>query len=187
MAIKNKPGLLVLAFVLFLGPVPVMAGSITSHQIKAAMLIKFTDFIAWPHDAFENSLNSFVIGILGDRELVHELMPLAGKRIQGKILNIVDLDRCDNLPLRLHILYVGASGINRWRSLPGKLYEINVLTVSDNLLFLDQGGIMLFVEKSGNRLGFTLNRPAQIKSGLRFSASLLRLARIMDVGKEDGQ
>ena len=40
---------------------------------------------------------------------------------------------------------------------------------------------MQFVEKSGNRLGFAVNRSAQVKSWLKFSASLLRLARMRDL------
>ncbi|MBI9089661.1 MAG: YfiR family protein [Desulfobacterium sp.] len=177
--------LVVLTLVLVPRGVPVMAGSVSSLQVKAAMLIKFTDFITWPDQAFERSPDTFVMGIMGDRELVHLLQPLAGKPIQGRHLRIVDLDRAEDRPLALHMLYVGRSGIHRWKTTVGTLYGAYLLTVSDSDLFLDQGGIMQFVEKSGNRLGFAVNRSVQMKSWLKFSASLLRLARIRDLEPGD--
>lgn len=173
--------LVLLALVVCPMVVPVMAGSVSSLQVKAAMLIKFTDFITWPDQAFEHSPDTFVMGILGDRELVHLLQPLAGKIIQGRRLRIIDLDRAEEKPLALHILYVGAPGIHRWKATMGALSGSYLLTVSDSDLFISQGGIMQFVEKSGNRLGFAVNRSAQVKSWLKFSASLLRLARMRDL------
>ncbi|MCP4119040.1 MAG: YfiR family protein [Desulfobacteraceae bacterium] len=161
--------------------VPVMAGSVTSLQVKAAMLIKFTDFITWPNQAFEGSPDTFAVGVLGDREFVRLLMPLEGKLIQGRRLKIIDLDRAGEKPPALHVLYVGASGIHRWKTTIGGRYWSCLLTVSDSDLFISQGGIMQFVEKSGNRMGFAVNRSAQIKSRLKFSASLLRLAIIREL------
>jgi len=174
--------LVLLALVVCPMVVPVTAGSVSSLQVKAAMLIKFTDFITWPDQAFERSPDTFAVGILGNRELVHLLTPLAGKPIQGRRLKIIDLDRAEEKPPALHVLYVGASGIHRWKTTIGELDGSYLLTVSDSDLFISQGGIMQFVEKSGNRLGFAVNRPVQIKSWLKFSAALLRLARIRGLG-----
>ncbi len=158
-----------------------LAGSFTPEQVKAAMLIKFTDFITWPEKAFDRSPDTFVIGILGSPKMFRLMAPLKGKKIQGRSLSVVQLKRWDpGQPV--HLLYLGKSGTGLDPPPEGGTGSKATLTVSDSEEFLKAGGILSFITGENGRIGFAVNRTAQIRSGLVFSSSLLKLAQIRYYG-----
>lgn len=141
------------------------------------MMIKFTDFITWPAQAFEDSDNSFVIGILGNPTLFGLLSAFEGRQIQGRPLRVIALETWeDDRPL--HMIYLDSRKLAANEEFILADQRKYTLTVSDSEDFLAAGGMLSFITKKDGRLGFAVNRPVQLASGLGFSSALLRLASI---------
>ena len=160
------------------------AESFTCEQIKAAMLIKFTDFIAWPETAFEKTPGNFVIGILGDPRIFNLLSPLSGKKIQGRSLNVIRLEEWNPPGQTIQMLYMDSDAVEKWEKEIRADDRRGILTVSDSPGFLETGGMLRFTTKPSGQIGFAVNRTVQQRSKLVFSAALLRLAEIRQFDKE---
>jgi len=155
----------------------VYSKSATSNEIKAAFLIKFTDFIKWPDTAFESNPDSFVLGILGMNIFHHLLDPFIGKSIQGRKFMIrhykgmAEVSSISNV----QILFVSHSEVPHYQEIFNQLNTHGILTISDRPEFIRHGGTIAFV-KRGNRIGFEINRVSEKRAGLKISSDLLQLA-----------
>lgn len=148
------------------------------------MLIKFTDFIKWPQKAFTKPHEDFVIGVLGNPEIFSLLAPLEGKKVQGRFLKVIQLKGW-NPKDTVHLAYLDHYPEGK----PEEIIDLNdsfpTLTVSDSKGFLKAGGILQFITRKNGKIGFAVNRTAQLKSDLDFSASLLKLAEIKEFKGEE--
>ncbi len=149
-------------------------------------MLKFTDFITWPKDAFESDQQNFVLGILGDPKIFKLISSLRDKEIQGRPLTVVRLDEWTGGPM-VHMIYMDPSRLELWHSQIKQDRRKAILTVSGSDAFLQAGGILSFIKKEGGQIGFSVNRTAQQKSGLVFSSALLRLAKIRNFDPEAGE
>ena len=139
---------------------------------KAEMIVKFTDFIEWP----DNDEYFFTIGIVGDQKLLKIMDKIKPDKIKGRKLIITDLK--NNFIKPPHILYIGRPTLSQWIKIKKNSDLKNTLTISSSEIFLKQGGIISFYIKKNKSLGFSVNRNAQLHSGLKFSSHLLKLADI---------
>jgi len=156
------------------------AGPVTPEEIKAVMIVKFTAFITWPDFTSPTKDKKLVIGVIGDPEMLNQLKSLEGKIVDAKSMSVIQIS-ATNFPEIINILYLGKSQIDKWPILK-KSVKKYVLTVSESDEFIEQGGIISFYKKPTGHVGFAVNRSEQIRSGLIFSSSLLRLA---DIRNED--
>lgn len=154
-----------------------LAGAITPEEVKAVMIVKFTSFITWPGASLNQKKNKLMVGVLGDAEILNHLKSLEGKTVVGANPIIAFNVETANIPENINILYIGKTQVDKWPTIKKNVGQY-VLTISDSDEFLEQGGIISFYKKPAGYIGFAVNRPAQIKSGLIFSSSLLRLADI---------
>src|SRR5438552_4517064 len=76
-------GFLILRGGLLYGQMP----ALTEYDVKAAFLYNFAKFVEWPPEAFKNSENAFVVGILGEDPFQPDLEKgLNGQTVQEKKL-----------------------------------------------------------------------------------------------------
>jgi len=155
----------------------VFSKSATSYEIKAAFLIKFTDFIHWPEESFENNPDHFVLGILGRNVFKNLFDPFIGKTIYGRTFSVRHFHGMKELSSisNVQILFVSRSELPHFKMIFEQLNTKWMLTISDSPEFIRYGGTIVFVNK-GNNIGFEINRASEKRAGLKICSDLLQLA-----------
>jgi len=156
----------------------VFSKSASSYEIKAAFLIKFTDFIEWPEQSFEKDQKHFVLGILGRNVFQNLFDPFVGKPIHGRSFAVRHFYGIKEIPTisNVQILFVSRSEIPHFKQIFEQLDTRGILTISDTPEFIRYGGTIVFVKK-GNRIGFEINRASEKRAGLKICSDLLQLAK----------
>ncbi len=147
----------------------------SEHAVKAAFLYNFAKFVEWPAGAFSNPREPVAFCVVGEDALGDELaQAVAGKMVQSRPVAVrraaqpEELDGCQ-------ILFVGSSERTRFDRLLAVVGRRPVLTVGDEEVFRQAGGIINFVLRR-NRVRFQIDLGAAERAGLRISARLLELA-----------
>jgi hypothetical protein len=169
------------ALAIAVGAVPVqgLSPTPTEHQVKAAFLYNFANFVEWPAVALgspDSPLRVCVVGAdpFGDalddafRDQVIQSRKVEVSR--GRTLAAVG---------RCHIVFLSRSEEPRWPQLLAQLRGTPALTVADGPPLVRQGGMVNFVLEA-KRVRFEINRAAAEDAGLRISSKLLALARLVD-------
>ena len=151
--------------------------SATSYEIKAAFLIKFTDFIHWPDDSFAENPDHFVLGILGRNVFHHLFDPFIGKAIQGRTFKVRHFHGAKEINAieNIQMLFVSRSEMPHFKMIFERLNTRGILTISDTPEFIQYGGTIVFVKK-GSHIGFEINRASEKRAGLKICSDLLQLA-----------
>jgi hypothetical protein len=146
--------------------------------VKAAFLYKFGSFVDWPAGTFASGQEPLVIGVLGDEAVGDELAQLAaGRSVEGRPLTIRTL-KDGEPPGPVHILFIGAMR-------PAKLRELLAATAGPVLVVTQQegalqaGSVINFVAEGG-RVRFDASLTSAEARGLRLSARLLAVARLVE-------
>src|SRR4051812_30757459 len=143
-------------------------------KIKAAIVSKFPQFVEWPPAALANgaTVNICVVGADAMQKDLEELV--AGEAVEDHPLAVRAVDREADVE-GCHVLFAAAAAAASHRTLLRRAAALPVLTVSDDLGFLDGGGIVRLRSVSG-RMRFDVNTAPAQKVGLRISSQLLQLA-----------
>jgi hypothetical protein len=153
------------------------------YQIKAAFLFNFAQFVDWPTTAFTNTEAQFCIGILGDDPFGTVLDEMVqGEKVNGhplviqRYLNVQDVKDCQ-------ILFICRSESEQTEQIVAGLKGKNILTVSDIEGFTKSGGIIQFTTEQ-NKIHLRISMEAAKNANLTISSKLLRLAEIVEPGKD---
>jgi len=150
----------------------------TMHQVQAAFLFNFAKFVTWPDDAFDRSGSSLIIGVLGEDPFGAVLEEtVRDKAIMGKKLAVKRFVRIQDA-VKSHILFLSSSEESQLLPMLKVLEKTNVLTVSDIEEFAERGGMVAFTVEE-QKVRFNVNVGAVERAGLKMSAQLLKLARIV--------
>jgi len=155
----------------------VYSKSASEYEIKAAFLIKFTDFIKWPKFAFQHEPDHFVLGILGENVFKHLFDPFINQDIYNKKFHIRYFHGMKELNdiSGVHMLFVSPTEKPHFQKIFDTIDTKGMLTISDAPEFIHFGGTIVFVKK-GKRIGFEINRVSEKRAGLKISSDLLQLA-----------
>jgi hypothetical protein len=149
-------------------------------QVKVAFLYNFSKFIEWPADAFKSDTTPIGIYVLGVDPLGPVLDALREKTVKGRRIVIRRISRLENLD-ECHILFISGSERGNVKSLLAFLKNHPILTVSDIDRFAPQGGMIGLVNVE-EKINFEVNLDTVYHSRLKFSAQLLKLAKIVRSG-----
>jgi hypothetical protein len=148
------------------------------YQVKAVFLFNFTQFVEWPANTFTGPETPIVIGVLGKNPF--------GTYLDETVLN----EKVNNRTLLIHyynspeevkncqILFINLRETKKLEQTLLALKGKNILTVSDQNSFLNQGGMIRFFTKN-NKIQFQINPEAAKAAELNVSSKLLRLAEIV--------
>lgn len=167
------------AVALALGAPPVRAGAPTEHQVKAAFLYNFANFVEWPDAALGPAGAPLKVCVVGADPFGGALDDaFRGQVVQERR---VEISRGATLATvgRCHILFLSMSEQGRWPALLKELRGVPTLTVADGSPLVRQGGMVSFVIEA-KRVRFEINRGAAEHAGLRISSKLLALARLVE-------
>jgi hypothetical protein len=151
--------------------------------LKVQYIERFTRFVDWPAELLGEKQALFIVCIAGNGSVAETLpQAIAFERVKGKPLAFRWVRPGDDLG-SCHLMYVGpGEGANLPAYLASTL-DRPVLTVADVPGGAGRGALIGFY-RDGDRVLFEINRAAADRSGLKVSARLLRLARL--VGPDKG-
>lgn len=152
------------------------------NQAKANLLYNIAKFVEWPGiRAHMDKEVPLVFTILGEDELAVALAGvLSSKTVNGHPV-FVRFARRPQDAKGSQILYVAASEITRMSDVLAVVDTAAVLTVSDAPGFAAHGGMVGFTSE-GERVRFEVNLNQAEKTGLKLSAKLLALAKLVEAG-----
>lgn len=147
----------------------------SEYEVKAAFLFNFGKFVQWPNEAFVQTADALVVGVLGDDPFDGALERMVASRsVQGKRIVVRRLKHAREVT-GCHILFVSPSAESQWPAILKTLNGAPVLTVSDIRGFADRGGaINLYLDQ--RRVRFTVNLKATERARLKMSSQLLKVA-----------
>lgn len=139
------------------------------YDVKAAFLYHFAHLVEWPTPPAPGE--PFVIAVVGNEAFGDTLEEvLAGKSVRGHPVRVERFTGPAQLDgARVHIFFVGRGSDDARRRALEPLAGHPVLTVGESPRFAERGGIV----------GFRVTDDGADQSGLRMSAQLLKLARIV--------
>lgn len=148
---------------------------VSEYDVKAAYLFNFGKFVRFTPPEAEVKRQSFDICIVGEDPLGAPLDKLTAKEVlDGKPVRVVRLKSAAEAH-GCAIAYIGASEGLRVKSDLDALRGQPVLTVSDAGNFLQNGGMIKFVNHE-NHIRFAVNLDAVRNARLSLSSELLRVA-----------
>ena len=171
---KWRRWLVLLAF----SAMPLHADVAKEDQLKAAFLYNFTKFVEWPPDRFADETSPIVIGVFGPDQFARELeAAVAGRTVNGRAIAVRKLAKAGDAR-SAHAVFVDATAEAELGELIAISSEAGVLTVGESPQFVASGGIINFTIE-GDRVRFEINQAAGERAGLRISAQLLKLAKVV--------
>lgn len=147
------------------------------NQVKAIFLFNFTQFVEWPPGTFSSNEEPLVIGILGSDPFGPYLEEtISGEKINGHSIIITRYDDIEDVDT-CHILFINSEKTDINEEMIRKLRGQNILTVSDSVDFLQQGGMIRFFNNEG-KVKLEVNLESVKSANLVISSKLLRLMEI---------
>jgi len=162
---------------------PAQAEISKEYQVKAVFLFNFAQFVTWPTNAFPDAQTPLTVGVLGDDPFADFLdETVRGEKVGGHPLAIRHYQRVEDIQ-SCQILFVSRSESRRIKRILEDLKGRNILTVGDIEGFLKNGGAIRFVTEA-NKIHFRVNLEAAKSANLIISSKMLRLAEIVEPGKD---
>jgi len=145
------------------------------HEVKAAFVFKFGEFVDWPEPVYSGPGAPFTIAVLGADPIADVLEQLGRqRRINGRPVVVRRLQRAEAIP-RAQIVFIAATESERLRAVADNLKAASVLTVTETTRPSQPSGVINFVIRD-NRVRFEIDADAAEQSGLKISSKVLSLA-----------
>lgn len=147
-------------------------------QVKAAFLVNFPKYVAWPAEAFARTNSPIVITLLGESKLGDELAKMIpGKKVDGHplVLNIATKE--EQITNTCHILFIGAAERRRTPAILEKIGAAPILTVGESDDFLATGGTINLAIRD-KKVSIEVNLASANQARLQISSKLLNVARV---------
>lgn len=145
------------------------------YQVKAAYLLRFSQFVYWPENRFASADQPLVIGVIGTDRFGPLLdSTVAGRMAQGHPIVVRRLTAGESLA-GVHLLFVGQLKDRERREVLRQAAEQSVLTVGENEDFLNNGGAIGLL-RVGETIRFSVNLKTAQRDGLRIDARALAVA-----------
>jgi hypothetical protein len=168
-----RAALFVLMFPVLLAPSMSAQAPPSEYDVKAAYLYNFGKFVKWPESSTKGA--QFTICVLGDNPFKGALASIvAGEKVNGKPAVVVHPESGRSAS-DCNILFITRAEQHRVRRILESLDVGGTLTVSDIPGFVEDGGMIQFVNQGG-RIRFTINIAAAQQAGLSVSSELLKVA-----------
>jgi hypothetical protein len=170
--------LLCILYCLLFSPAICAENSSVEYKIKAGYLYNFTKFVTWS----DVNSETFNVCIWGEDPFGELIDPIEQRSAFGKPIKLFRFDSLKSLEkeLHCHILYVSSSVKDK---VSGQDFD-NTLVVGESEEFIEQGGMIGFVNKQG-KIKLQINLKTIKQSGLKVSAKLLEVAELVKGDNND--
>jgi len=156
-------------------PSPIQTPS-EEYGVKAAFLFRFSQFVDWPPDVFQDAdapLNFCTIGLDPFKGALEGT--LAGKKIGTHPARVLHF-QSGQVVTACHMLFIGADLGPYAAKLLVSLQDSPIATIGDTDHFAQQGGLIGFCWEN-EKIRFEVNLNVAARAKLRISARLLSLAK----------
>lgn len=151
----------------------------SEYQVKAEFIERFTRFVDWPSSAFASPGAAFVVCVRGGGALAEQLeLVVARRRIKDRPVRVLHLGSGDRLT-PCHLLYVAEVDHKAVREITAITRGKAILSVGDQPGFAEDGLLINLILDDKGFVRFEINRDEASASGLKISAKLMRLARLV--------
>jgi hypothetical protein len=141
------------------------------YELKAAFLFNIAKFVEWPAGAFADATSPIVVCIAGPDPFGTRIdRMLSGQSVNARTFRVARHEQA-SAAQGCHIVFTTETPTPSGNALS--------LTVGDSKDFCTKGG-MVGLRVEGERLVFETNLAALRRSGIKISAQLLKLARIVE-------
>jgi hypothetical protein len=155
------------------------AQPVDAGQMKAVFVVNFLRFVDWPPANVAPAPAPLVVAVLGDRPFIEDLRDYAtGQSVSGHAIEVKAIERPEDAR-GAHVLFIGASESANVAAIVKMAENCALLTVGDTDGF-GRAGVILNLYTVDQRIRIEANPAAASRTGLRLSAHLLRIARIVD-------
>ncbi len=146
------------------------------YELQAQYIDRFTQFIEWPASSNVSDTSApFIIGVLGDTEVLGPLERLASARnVKGKKLLVQSLSELSSVG-SCQMIYIAASESSQLDEILGQASGKPILTVGEGKSYAKKG-VMFGFTSEGQTLRFEINKQAADGAGLKLAAKLVALA-----------
>jgi YfiR/HmsC-like len=149
------------------------------YQVKAVFLFNFAQFVEWPPQAFSDSTEPIVIGVLGNDPFGDYLdETVRGETVSGRPFQVRHFRSVDEVR-NCQILFIGSDNRSQMDKILAALKGRAILTVGEDDDFLKQGGVIRFLTER-NRVRLRINLDAARLAGLTISSKLLKAAEVVE-------
>lgn len=145
-------------------------------KIKVIFIYNFTKYIEWPDNYKQGD---FIIGVLGESDLIGELSNLAQTKSIGSQKCVVKSFASVKEITKCHMLYIPQEKSDLFKDVLKKASGMNTLIITEKEGLARQGAVINFVSVD-NKQKFELNKTNAGKYGLKVSSNLSTLAIIVD-------
>lgn len=146
--------------------------------LKAAYVYNIAKFTRWPESTLSKNMRLFRLCIYGSGEAVEHLKSLNGRPLSTRSIAIVE-PKLESDFYQCHLLYISSSEKRRYRYVLSLVNRKQVLTISDEARFLQQGGLVNLSEQQ-QKLRFEINNTLLSTAELTMSSKLLKLAILVE-------
>jgi len=155
-----------------------LQSDIKENVIKGVLIQRFSNFIDWP----PNNKDKFIIGIFGNVNLITEWDELyKNQKIKNQEIQIINITK-ENIATFLNILdilFINSKAKSEISSITQQSSAYSILTVSDQQENQSSDVILNFFTQN-NKIQFSINQSILMKSKLKVSYRLLKLAIIIN-------
>jgi hypothetical protein len=168
----------------FLASAAAESDAALEYKVKAGYLFNFAKFVEWPASALPQGDSPLVIGVIDNGEALPAVqLVLEGKMVGQRPLRIKAVS-AEHPGKDLHILFVTRAAKKSPESLRRALGDASILLVGESEEFAERGGTIGY-QREGESIRIHLNLERAVAAGLKVSAKLSSVARVVKGAKED--
>lgn len=148
------------------------------YKVKAGYLYNFAKFIEWPPATLPNASSPIEIGVMDGGEAFSTIeQVLTGKTVNGHPIHVTAVASLKE-NLNCHILLATRAARTTPSKLRSALDARPILLVGETEKFSERGGMIGFIREEES-IRLTLNLEAATAAGLKVSAKLANVARVV--------
>ncbi len=150
------------------------------YKVKAVFLHRFLQYTTWPSTPSLDTLDSYVIGVLGDNPFGSSFNSVIGrtpKSTDNKTLEIKFFNSLSELSA-CHILYISSEDPSIIRRATKQVVGSGTFVVGESETVLKNCGVAQFFIRN-NHVKFMINLNAVKEEGLKIDSEVLELAEIV--------
>lgn len=148
------------------------------NKVKSAYIYNFTKFVDWPEGEGGTGREPLRICIVGNDPIRTVLGELTNREANGRPLLVQRVKDLKTVGA-CSVAFISRSEEQQLPSILQRLHVVRTLTVSDISQFAQRGGMIGFVTEGG-RVKLEINLRAIRQAGLKVSAKLLEVARVVE-------
>lgn len=151
-------------------------------RVKAAFLLRFSQYVEWPAQVFQQPRTPLVIGVVGAEGVASELQQMSSERgASGRPVQVRTLKGIDEVT-QAHVLFIGLEDKGRVAPYVSAARGRPILVVTEAPDALAQGSMINFVVVD-RRIRFEIGLESAEKVGLILSSRLLSVAMRVHKGE----